>query len=161
MADIYLSEWSLPRIMQIGHPISGGIFYCQVRNGSRSYFRRPKNSEFKPQYTTRTIKHVRRSVMVWVRFSYYGVGPIHWIKAIMDQHVYVDIMDTIMLPFAEYEMTPNIPARRQRKGLGTTLWTICSGLRSLQTLIQLRIYGRTSRRQSLHQNQHPSDPFGE
>jgi len=72
--------------------------------GSRSYFRRPKNSEFKPQYTTRTIRHVGRSVMVWARFSYYGVGPIHWIKAIMDQHVYVDIMDTIMLPFAEYEM---------------------------------------------------------
>jgi len=68
--------------------------------GSRSYFRRPKNSEFKPQYTTRTIRHVGRSVMVWARFSYYGVGPIHWIKAVMDQHVYVDIMDTIMLPFA-------------------------------------------------------------
>jgi len=72
--------------------------------GSRSYFRRPKNSEFMPQYTTRTIKHVGRSVIVWACFSYYGVGPIHWIKAIMDQRVYVDIMDTIMLPFAKYEM---------------------------------------------------------
>jgi len=37
---------------------------------SRSYFRRPENSEFKPQYTTRTIKHVGRSVMVWACFSY-------------------------------------------------------------------------------------------
>jgi len=42
--------------------------------------------------------------MIWARFSYYEVGPIHWIKAIMDQHVYVDIMDTIMLAYAEYEM---------------------------------------------------------
>jgi len=72
--------------------------------GSRSYFRRPKNPQFKPQYTTRTIKHVRRSVMVWACFSYYGVGPIHWNKAIVDQHVYVDIMATIMLPLAEYEI---------------------------------------------------------
>jgi len=37
--------------------------------GSRSYVRRPKNLEFKPQYTTKAIKHIGRSVMVWACFS--------------------------------------------------------------------------------------------
>ncbi|KNC30997.1 hypothetical protein FF38_03163 [Lucilia cuprina] len=42
--------------------------------------------------------------MVWACFSYYGVGPIYWIKTIMDQHVYVDILENVMLPYAEEEM---------------------------------------------------------
>ena len=42
--------------------------------------------------------------MIWARFSYYGVGPIHWIKTIMDQHVYIDILQNVMLPYAEHEM---------------------------------------------------------
>ena len=42
--------------------------------------------------------------MIWACFSYYGVGPIHWIKTIMDQHVYVDILQNVMLPYAEDEM---------------------------------------------------------
>jgi len=72
--------------------------------GSRSYFRRAKNSEFKPQYTTQTIKHAGRSVMVWACFFYYGVGPIHWIKAIMDQRGYHGYHGYHLLPFAECEM---------------------------------------------------------
>ena len=42
--------------------------------------------------------------MIWACFSYYGGGLIHWIKTIMDQHVYVDILQNIMLPYAEDEM---------------------------------------------------------
>ena len=42
--------------------------------------------------------------MTWACFSYYGVGPIHWIKTIMDQHVYVDILQNLMLPDAEDAM---------------------------------------------------------
>lgn len=72
--------------------------------GSRSYVRRPQNSEYNPKYTTKTIKHGGSSVMIWACFSYYGVGPIHWIKNIMDQHVYVDILDTVMLPYARDKM---------------------------------------------------------
>ena len=37
--------------------------------------------------------------------TYYGVGPIHWIKTIMDQHVYVDILQNVMLPYVEDEMS--------------------------------------------------------
>ena len=42
--------------------------------------------------------------MIWACFSYYGVGPIHWIKTIMDQHVYVDILQNVMLPNVEDEV---------------------------------------------------------
>lgn len=42
--------------------------------------------------------------MVWAGFSYYGVGPIHWIKPVMDQHVYVSILQEVMLPYARDEM---------------------------------------------------------
>lgn len=37
-------------------------------------------------------------------FSWYGVGPIFWIKKIMDQYLYAEIMQTVMLPHAEWEM---------------------------------------------------------
>lgn len=42
--------------------------------------------------------------MVWACFSFYGVGPIYRIKKIMDQHLYVQILEEIMLPYAEEEM---------------------------------------------------------
>lgn len=42
--------------------------------------------------------------MIWGAFSYYGVGPIYWIKPIMDRHVYVEILKNVMLPYAEEEM---------------------------------------------------------
>jgi len=42
--------------------------------------------------------------MVWACFSYYGVGPIHWIQGIMDQHIYTDLLENVMLPYAEDDM---------------------------------------------------------
>ena len=39
----------------------------------------------------------------------FGVGPIHHITTIMDQHVYVDILDKVMLPYADYEMPLVVP----------------------------------------------------
>ena len=32
------------------------------------------------------------------------IYAIHWIKTIMDQHVYVDILRNIMLPYAQHGM---------------------------------------------------------
>jgi len=43
--------------------------------------------------------------MIWGCFSYYGVEPIHWIKTIMDQHIYINILQDVMLPYASEEMT--------------------------------------------------------
>ena len=72
--------------------------------GSRQYVRRPPNTAYEPQYTTKTVKHGGAKVMVWGSFSYYGVGPIHLINGIMNQQVYVDILENVMLPYAEWNM---------------------------------------------------------
>lgn len=70
----------------------------------RHYVRRPPNQAFSPRFTRVTMKHGGGSIMVWGCFSWYGVGPIHWIKDIMDQHVYVDILQNIMLPYVDENM---------------------------------------------------------
>lgn len=72
--------------------------------GSRQYVRRPPNTEYQPKYTVKTVKHGGSKIMIWGCFSYYGVGPIHLIKEVMDQHVYVEILDRVLLPYAEFEM---------------------------------------------------------
>uniref|UniRef100_A0A3B5QR67 Tc1-like transposase DDE domain-containing protein n=1 Tax=Xiphophorus maculatus TaxID=8083 RepID=A0A3B5QR67_XIPMA len=72
--------------------------------GHRQYVRRPANTEFKPQYSLKTIKHGGASIMIWGCFSYYGVGPIHRIQGIMDQFQYIRILEEVMLPYAEEEM---------------------------------------------------------
>ena len=60
--------------------------------------------EQRPMYRKKMVKHRGSSIVIWACFSYYGVGSIHWIKTIMDQHVYVDILQNVMLPYAEDEM---------------------------------------------------------
>ena len=72
--------------------------------GHRQYVRRPANTEFKPQYSVKTIKHGGASIMIWGCFSYYGVGPIYRIPGIMDQLEYIRILEEVMLPYAEEEM---------------------------------------------------------
>uniref|UniRef100_A0A3Q3MBK0 Transposase Tc1-like domain-containing protein n=1 Tax=Mastacembelus armatus TaxID=205130 RepID=A0A3Q3MBK0_9TELE len=67
--------------------------------GHRQFLRRPPNSEFKPQYTVKTVKHGGPSIMIWACFSYYGVGPIYHIPGIMDQFAYVRILEEVMLPY--------------------------------------------------------------
>lgn len=72
--------------------------------GRRQFVRRPPNTEFKPQYTLKTVKHGGASIMIWGCFSYYGVGPIYRIPGIMDQFGYIKILEEVMLPYAEEEM---------------------------------------------------------
>lgn len=43
--------------------------------------------------------------MVWACFSYYCVGPRFWIKDVMDRHLYVHIMQEVMLSYASEDMT--------------------------------------------------------
>lgn len=43
--------------------------------------------------------------MVWGAFSYFGVGPLFWIKETMDQVKYREILSDVMLPYA----TENMP----------------------------------------------------
>jgi len=55
-------------------------------------------------FTFKAVKHGGSNIMVWACFSYNVVGPIHWIQGIMDQHIYTDILENVMLPYAEDEM---------------------------------------------------------
>ncbi|KAF3701462.1 Transposable element Tcb1 transposase Transposable element Barney transposase [Channa argus] len=58
--------------------------------GHRQFVRRPPNSEFKPQYTVNTVKPGGASIMIWVCFSYYAVGPVYripWISLHMSKYL--------------------------------------------------------------------------
>lgn len=66
--------------------------------------RRPPNERFNPRFCKTTYKHGLGSIMVWGCFSGQGIGPIHKIDGIMDRFQYKDIMEQVMLPYAEDEM---------------------------------------------------------
>lgn len=66
--------------------------------------RRPINTRFNPKYVTPTVKHGKGSVFLWGCFSWNGVGPLSFINDTMDRFVYRDIMQNVMLPYAEWEM---------------------------------------------------------
>lgn len=70
----------------------------------KMYVRRPKNTEFDPKYTKKTIKHGGGSIMIWGCFSTTGVGPIYWIQEKMCAVDYVQILNLVMLPYAEDDM---------------------------------------------------------
>ncbi|XP_054737863.1 uncharacterized protein LOC129244272 [Anastrepha obliqua] len=60
--------------------------------------------EYNPRFTTKTVKHGGAKVMVWGSFSYGAVGPIYLIEGIMDQKVYVRILEEFMIPHATWNM---------------------------------------------------------
>ncbi|EFA06521.1 Transposable element Tc1 transposase-like Protein [Tribolium castaneum] len=68
--------------------------------------RRPINTRFNPKYITPTVKHGHGSVFLWGCFSWNGVGPLSFIEGNMDRFIYTyrDILQDVMLPYAEWEM---------------------------------------------------------
>lgn len=73
--------------------------------GRREYVRRPAGAAFKPQYTTKTVKHGGLSLMIWGCFSYAGVGPIIEIVGIMDKEYYLKkVLQDVMYPYAAENM---------------------------------------------------------
>lgn len=71
---------------------------------SRHYVRRPACKEYDPQYTKKTIKHGGGNIMLWGSFSWYGVGPLFWIKEKMTADIYLNILEDVMAPYAEDNM---------------------------------------------------------
>lgn len=66
--------------------------------------RRPVNKRLDPKYVSGTVKHGGGNIMVWGCFSAYGIGPIHRIEGTMDRFMYRNILQDVMLPYAEWEM---------------------------------------------------------
>ena len=66
--------------------------------------RRPKGERLNPMYCKATHKHGGGGIMVWGCFSGQGIGPIHHIDGIIDRFMYRDIVQNVMLPYAEDEM---------------------------------------------------------
>lgn len=71
----------------------------------RIYVRSGKNQELNPRHTVKTVKHGGGNIKIWGCFSYAGVGPIFWIKENMTKELYFEILEGVMLPYAE----DNIP----------------------------------------------------
>ena len=67
----------------------------------KQYVHRPKNQELSPRYTLKTVKHGGGNVIVWGSFSWCFVGPLHRIQGTIDQHMYKEILENVMLPYAE------------------------------------------------------------
>lgn len=65
-----------------------------------TYVRRRVGEEFKEKCLKPTVKGGGGSVMVWAGISLIGHGPICRINGIIYRHVYVDILEKNLLPYA-------------------------------------------------------------
>lgn len=50
------------------------------------------------------MKHGDGKILVWGCFSWNGVGPLFLINDIMTKDVYINILNSVMLPYAEWNM---------------------------------------------------------
>ncbi|RCN53386.1 transposase [Ancylostoma caninum] len=70
------------------------------------WIRRPDSKRYDPKYLPPTVKHGGGSCPVWGCFSARGMGPLHHIQGTMDRHVYKDILENVMLPYARQSLQP-------------------------------------------------------
>jgi transposase len=68
------------------------------------YVRRPTGQRMNYRYMLPTVKHGGGNVMVWGCFSRTCLGPLHQVVGIMDQVMYREIIEDVMLPHAKKKM---------------------------------------------------------
>lgn len=67
--------------------------------------RRPKGRRFNSKYCIKTVKFGGGNIKVWGCVSGRGTGPLHEIAGIMDRFQYKDILEKVMLPYAEDQLS--------------------------------------------------------
>lgn len=118
------SGYNLPKNTLTGLKRNGGIFcgLMRIRLFFWQFVRRPANTEFKPQYTMKTMKYGGASIMIWGCFSYYSVGHIvyqgWWINLSTSEKSYCRMLKRKCLWNGCFNktMTPNTPASEQNHG---------------------------------------------
>jgi transposase len=65
----------------------------------KQYVRRRPGEEYNDECILPTVKHGGGSIQVWGCFSWWGKGPLHWIKGKMDGPMYREILKGKMAPF--------------------------------------------------------------
>ncbi|CAK9796174.1 Transposable element Tc1 transposase [Anthophora quadrimaculata] len=73
--------------------------FNRVGSDGKFYVRRRVGEEFDPKCIKSTIKGGGGADMIWGAMTINGVGPIHRIQGIMEQHVYVNILENVLLPY--------------------------------------------------------------
>lgn len=76
-----------------------------LRYNAKKRVWRQHNERYKPECMTATVKHDVK-LMVWGCFTAHGVGNLHLIEGIMDQHIYKSILENHLLPSAS-KLFPN------------------------------------------------------
>jgi transposase len=66
--------------------------------GRKIVWRRP-GERFKEDCLEKTVKHGGGKIQVWGCFSYYGSGPMYWVKDIMTGAKYREILKNHMVPY--------------------------------------------------------------
>ncbi len=98
--------------------------------GSRQFVRRPPNTEFKPQYTVKTVKHGGTSIMIWACFLFYVLGLFIAFQGSWISLSTLKYLKRLCCPWNgcfNKTMTPNTPVSEQHLGSRPTRLTLWSG----------------------------------
>jgi transposase len=72
--------------------------FCLFQSFGRKIVWRRKGERYKTECLVSTVKHGGGKIQVWGCFTYFGSGPMYWVKGIMDGPKYRQILKTHMVP---------------------------------------------------------------
>ena len=77
--------------------------FCMFSKDGIKYMRHPKGKRFALSIKCQQL-NMMVAAMVWGSFSHDSIGPLHRIKGIMGQNVFLDIIKNVMLPHGKDKM---------------------------------------------------------
>jgi hypothetical protein len=69
--------------------------YTVFPRSGRKWIWRRVGEAYNPKYLVRTVKHGGGKIQVWGSFSWFGIGPLHWIKETLTGAKYREILNII------------------------------------------------------------------